>query len=328
MQTFNNRATAQQTPDLEQAAPAAGRLSEDQRRRLSELYEANFAAVLGVCQRVLGSRDDAADATHEVFLRAMASLDNQTDSKRARAWLVAVARNHCIDIIRRRQRLGRALTTMSADAATSVDPERAVADREVVEAVLGQLRFRERQALWQSAVERRPLAEIAGYLGLSYMAAAQLLHRARRRAILVAARMAGILGLYRAGRGHRQQPVGGTMTIAQQLVVAAVVPLVLATVVSSSSAGPEARHRSADSAAVHAVSAPVVGQTGGVPSARPALPIPPAGTSSLRSAATSLERAITQLTGSAAPLLPSSLPKVSPVLPLPSSAPSLPPVVP
>jgi DNA-directed RNA polymerase specialized sigma24 family protein len=50
--------------------------------------------------------------------------------------------------------------------------ETAVADRDFVHVVFKQLSKRERQALWQSAVESRPLADIASRLRLSYMAAA------------------------------------------------------------------------------------------------------------------------------------------------------------
>src|SRR4029077_9071855 len=94
-----------------------------------------------------------------------------------------------------------------------------VVDRSFVQAVLAQLRARERQVLWQSAVEYRPIGEIGSYLGLSYMAAAQLLHRARRHASLVAARIAAIFGLLQLKRlgppagfgGERQAGAGGPL---------------------------------------------------------------------------------------------------------------------
>lgn len=148
-------------------------------RWLSDLYESNSMAVFRVCQRLLQNREDAADAMHEVFLRAVVSLPGEPDGGRARAWLITVARHHCLDVLRRRKRLGSALNTLAADAQRYGQAEQAVVDRQFVDAVLRQLRDRERQALWQSAVEHRPVTEIASYLGLSYMAAAQLLHRGR-----------------------------------------------------------------------------------------------------------------------------------------------------
>ena len=175
-------------------------LTDEQRSWLSELYAANFIAVFKVCCRVLGSCDDAADAAHEVFLRAADSLRPASPPAQARAWLVAVARNHCLDLLRRRRRHEAALTTLAAGPASSPEPERTVIDRQTVDAILERLGVRERQALWQSAVERRSLDQIARSLGMTYMATAQLLHRSRKRAALLAAKLAGILGFVHVRR--------------------------------------------------------------------------------------------------------------------------------
>jgi RNA polymerase sigma factor (sigma-70 family) len=209
------------------------RVLEDGRGRwLSDLYEANSTAVFRVCQRLLQNRDDAADATHEVFLRAIASLPGEPSGDRARAWLITVAHHHCLDVLRRQKRLRSALHTLASDAERDGQAEQAVVDRQFVDAILRQLRDRERQALWQSAVEHRPVAEIATYLGLSYMAAAQLLHRARQRASLVAAKLAAILGLLELDRLWRRARLGAE---AHPLSVAVVMPLVVAGLVAASS---------------------------------------------------------------------------------------------
>ena len=192
---------------------------------------ANSDAVFNLCRRLLDSREDAADATHEVFLRAAASLDEPPDSPQARGWLITVARNHSIDIIRRRERFGTAMVTLAATADAGADGVEAVEDRELLLAVLRELGVRDREALWQSAVERRPLAEIARSFDLSYTAAAQLLSRARRRALLVASRLAVILGLAQLGRAVRRQ----NWAERGQLVASVVVPVLVAAVVVSSS---------------------------------------------------------------------------------------------
>ncbi len=221
-------------------------LSDARRRWLSELYEANSAAVFNLCRRLLTSREDAADASHEVFLRAAASLSEAPNTPQARAWLITVARNHCIDLLRRRERFGSALTTLAATADAGSESVRAVEDRQLLLAVLQQLDVRDRQALWQSAVERRPLAEIARSFGLSYMAAAQVLHRARRRASVVATRLAVILGLAQLGRAAQRSNL---VLRSQQVAAVVVMPLVIAAVVVSSSPHtPIGAHASAQAA--------------------------------------------------------------------------------
>jgi len=238
-------------------------LSDARRRWLSELYEANSAAVFNLCRRLLSSREDAADAMHEVFLRAAASLSEPPRSPQARGWLTRVARNYCIDLLRRRERFGSALITLAATADPGGDSVQSVEDRELLTTVLRQLGVRDREALWQSAVELRSLPEIARSFNLSYTAAAQLLSRARRRAVLVAARLAVILGLAQLGQVFRRSNAAHR---GQQLAAVVVVPIMVAAVVISSS--PHAEVGAA--ATSHAAGAQAQGPSIGHPSALPA----------------------------------------------------------
>jgi RNA polymerase sigma-70 factor (ECF subfamily) len=183
-----------------------------------------------VCSRILRNPEDAADAAQQVFLIALESLDLTGRRSAARAWLLTVARNHCLDLLRRRKRLGKALVTLGPEAARGTDMETAVADRDFVGIVFKQLSKRERQALWHSAVESRPLADVAGRLRLSYMAAAQVLHRARRHAVQVAARVAVVVGVFQLSR---QRPGGASVLVARLAAVAAV-PVILVCVQNSS----------------------------------------------------------------------------------------------
>ena len=207
-------------------------LTDARRRWLAELYQANSAAVLNQCRRLLGSREDAADATQEVFLRAAASLTEAPDSPQARAWLTTVARNYCIDLLRRRERFGVAVTTLAATADSAVGSVETVEDRQLLQAVLQQMGVRERQALWRSAVEDLPVGEIARSFGVSYLAAAQLLHRARRQALVLATRLAVILGLAQLGQALRRS---NPAVRGQQIAAVVVLPLAIAAIVVSSS---------------------------------------------------------------------------------------------
>jgi len=285
---------------------------------IDELYQANRAAVLKLCSSILRNADDAADATQEVFLIALESLDPSAKSGPARAWLLTVARNHCLDLLRRRKRLGKALVTLGPDDSRGTDMETAVADRDFVDSVFKQLSKRERQALWQSAVESRPLTDIASRLRLSYMAAAQVLHRARRRAHQAAARVAVVVGIFHIGR---QRPGVGPLVAAQRLATAAAVPLIVAVSMNASSPMPQAASASAAPAAVSAV-----GQ-----SPNPAVPQQrretldlgtnlPGSTAALNSATDAINRLLSPV-----PSVPPVLGKV-PALPSVSALPSPPPI--
>ncbi len=66
------------------------------------LYERHRASVLAVCIGVLGSRDDAEDATQETFATLAVSLRDKPP-RELRPWLARVARNAAIDLARRRR---------------------------------------------------------------------------------------------------------------------------------------------------------------------------------------------------------------------------------
>ena len=205
-------------------------VTEVRRQWLTELYEANSAAVFNQCRRLLKSPEDAADATQEIFLRAATSLSETVEAPQARAWLNTVARNYCIDLIRRRERLGTAMATLGATADAPGDSVESVDDRAMLLAILPKLGERERQALWQSAVEDLPLSAIARTFGISYLAAAQLLHRARRRALVLATRLAVVLGLLRFGQAARKSRwLRQTQQVAAVVAIPAVTALLIVT---------------------------------------------------------------------------------------------------
>ena len=220
------------------------RLTATQERWLGELYEAHAPAVQRLCWRMLSNPQDAADACQEVFLRA-ARL-SPTDGAQTRAWLLAVARNYCIDQIRRQKRLNTALTRMGSDSGPGVDPESSVVDRDTVDAIFRQLNERERTVLWQTAVESRPLAEVAQALHLTYMAAGQVVSRARRHASVLAAKVAAVFLAYRLiTRRLNPSSISGGTALG---LVAVVVPVVALTVQPSSSATAPLTHLTAQPA--------------------------------------------------------------------------------
>lgn len=266
------------------------------RKWLEDLYRANHAAVSRVCASILRNPEDAADATQQAFLIALESMEPTAKSAAARGWLLTVARNHCLDLLRRRKRLSKALVTLGPDTGGGTEMETAVADRDFVDVVFKQLSKRERQALWQSAVESRPLADIASRLHLSYMAAAQVLHRARRRAIAAATRLAVVFGVF-----HLRRPRlgAGSLLAAHRLAAVAAVPLIA---VSMSASSPARQPSPAGPPAVSAAgpTSAEIGSTGALHGLLPgAVPNPdsllPGSTATLNSANDTVGRLVEQL---------------------------------
>jgi RNA polymerase sigma-70 factor (ECF subfamily) len=68
-----------------------------------ELYRMYGPAIFRFCRRALPTREDAEDATTEVFMKVRQKLGTYDSSRPFKAWLYKVASNHCWDMLRRRR---------------------------------------------------------------------------------------------------------------------------------------------------------------------------------------------------------------------------------
>ena len=71
---------------------------------LGEIYRRYVPRVFGLCRYMLDSREGAEDATSDVFLKLQRSIKSYDGSIPFPRWLLRVAGNQCIDVMRRRQR--------------------------------------------------------------------------------------------------------------------------------------------------------------------------------------------------------------------------------
>ena len=71
-------------------------------QHFAEIYKTHYRRVFSLCRYLLNSFDAAEDATHEVFLRAQRKLATYDPSLPFSSWLLGIASNHCIDLLRRR----------------------------------------------------------------------------------------------------------------------------------------------------------------------------------------------------------------------------------
>jgi RNA polymerase sigma-70 factor, ECF subfamily len=156
-----------------------------------------------------GNADDAADLLQETFIKVYRALPRIPEDVNFPAWLYRVARNCCLDEMRRRRRArwtvwdgarGEALTNHIGGA----DPEQMVLDREGnsdVIAVLARMSQRNRQALVLRECEGMSCEEIGAVFGISRMAVKSMLFRAREEF----RRITATLGLDRLATGGGDQ---------------------------------------------------------------------------------------------------------------------------
>jgi RNA polymerase sigma-70 factor (ECF subfamily) len=94
-------------PSHEAALSVEGQQVIAARRREPGAFEAlvqrHQAPVYNFCLRMLGQAEDAADVAQETFVQLYSHLGRLDEREPIAPWLFRVARNRCIDVIRRRR---------------------------------------------------------------------------------------------------------------------------------------------------------------------------------------------------------------------------------
>jgi RNA polymerase sigma factor (sigma-70 family) len=75
------------------------------RAAFGEMYERYADRVYGLCLTVLRRPEEAADATHDTFVRVAERLEQLRNPERLRSWMFSIARNEALQRIRRSSRL-------------------------------------------------------------------------------------------------------------------------------------------------------------------------------------------------------------------------------
>jgi RNA polymerase sigma-70 factor (ECF subfamily) len=84
------------------------------RRHQGPLY--NF------CLRMLGQTEDAADVAQETFVQLYSHLDRLDEREPISPWLFRVARNRCIDLLRRRRTIPLGVGDDASDPLARIEP--------------------------------------------------------------------------------------------------------------------------------------------------------------------------------------------------------------
>src|SRR5215217_9516979 len=92
-----------QTPSQD-IADLIGRCALKDRAAFRSLYERTSAKLFGVVLRILRDRSEAEEAIQEVYVKVWQRADRYVPGNTSPiSWLVAVARNHSLDILRARR---------------------------------------------------------------------------------------------------------------------------------------------------------------------------------------------------------------------------------
>jgi RNA polymerase sigma-70 factor (ECF subfamily) len=91
-----------------------GEIVTERRVQVAELYGSLGPAVYRRCLKLLRDRDEARDATQDVFMKLMRDMDRLQDRETVMPWIYRVATNHCLNVIRSRRRAGQSVSVDDA----------------------------------------------------------------------------------------------------------------------------------------------------------------------------------------------------------------------
>ena len=140
----------------------------------TELVKRHSRSVYAVCLGTLGNIHDAEDIAQETFIRGIARIGQLRDGTQFGPWIMKIARNLCIDYVRRRQRGAAILAQQDRDRncseAAHVDLREAIA----------KLPEKYRLPLLLYYFDGRSSESVARTLGISTDGALTRLSRARK----------------------------------------------------------------------------------------------------------------------------------------------------
>src|SRR3989441_11102043 len=90
-------------PGITEPTEAIARARAGDAEAWGELYRDCAPAIFRFCRRALPTREDAEDATMEIFMKLKDKLVQYDATRSFSAWLYKVAANHCWDMLRRRR---------------------------------------------------------------------------------------------------------------------------------------------------------------------------------------------------------------------------------
>jgi len=161
----------------------AAQASAGDRRAFGDLVRRHQDGVFGFVLRMVGSRDEAMDLTQDSFLKAWQALPGWRPEARFRTWLLQIARNASLDVLRRRS----LATFVPIDEALELPgagptPETQAVmmqDLRLLEAALLRLQPDHREVLLLRELEGLSYEEIASVLGVAEGTVKSRIGRAR-----------------------------------------------------------------------------------------------------------------------------------------------------
>jgi len=134
---------------------------------LDGLYRQYGASVYGRCRYLLRDSARAEDAMQEVFAKAWSNLDGFRAEASPLTWLVKIATNHCLNVLRAERAPWRRAFRLFREASATATGPSGLEDRETVRQLLSRFDAETQAAAVHYFVDEMTLEEVATLLGRS-----------------------------------------------------------------------------------------------------------------------------------------------------------------
>jgi RNA polymerase sigma-70 factor (ECF subfamily) len=160
----------------DQADENAARIRPDaDKATYATLVKTHYRRVFAVCFGILANVHDAEDVAQETLLKGLQSLRNLAKSERFEPWILRIAKNQCIDLLRRRKRIKAVPAELEP---VSTPPAQ---EHDDLEEAIRRLPQELRLPLVLFYFENKDAGSIAGTLGISQSLVYERLRAARDR---------------------------------------------------------------------------------------------------------------------------------------------------
>ena len=161
--------------------------------QFNELYHTYRDLVFNLSLSYLQNREDAEDATQEIFVKIHHKLPSFRAASKAKTWIYRIAINHCLDVIKAKKRAKRFAfisnlfypnsAEIKHDAAHFDHPGVQLEQKEALQRLfshINQLPDQQKTALILTKIEAQSLKEAAEIMGKTPKSVESLLQRAKQ----------------------------------------------------------------------------------------------------------------------------------------------------
>ena len=138
------------------------------------LVKRHYRSVFAVCLGLLGNIHDAEDMAQETMLKGFRKIKKLSSGKKFEAWILRIAKNLCIDFLRRRKRTKEIITEQMAVTTAAAN------ENHVLHQAVRRLPRELRLPLTMYYFEQKNAKFIAEKLNISHSGACQRIRDARK----------------------------------------------------------------------------------------------------------------------------------------------------